>query len=186
MNIPTRLMEWWLEDLNSVWRVACTTQCLVFCMLNNWLVRYKMGGVVGGLERSSLCFSSCIPYLSLLWAQWSPQSCYLFMLWYHQIRFCWYEWIIHQSYPILLLLSCNFLKISSSPGWPFERWRILWPSSVFHRLGCQRRLHHGGSEAHHHLSPNSQGASYEVGGLTQPLASYITLVYIQRSYFLEW
>jgi len=25
-------------------------------MLNNWLVRYKMGGVVGGLERSSLCF----------------------------------------------------------------------------------------------------------------------------------
>ena len=182
MNIPTRLMEWWLEDLNSVWRVACTTQCLVFCMLHNWLVRYKMGGVVGGLERSSLCFSLLVSLIRLYYELNGPHKVAIYSCG-DIIRYdsagIW--WIIHQSCPILLLLSCNFLKISSSPGWPFERWRILWPSSVFHRLGCQRRFHHGGSEAHHHLSPNSQGASYEVGGLTRPLASYIALVYIQRS-----
>ena len=74
MNIPTRLMEWWLEDLNSVWRVACTTQCLVFCMLNNWLVRYKMGGVVGGLERSSLCFSLLVSLIRLYYELNGPHK----------------------------------------------------------------------------------------------------------------
>lgn len=54
-------------------------------------------------------------------------------------------------------------------GRSLERWWILWPSAIVHRLGCQWRLHHWGGEADHHFRSDGQGASYEAGGKIQTL-----------------
>uniref|UniRef100_A0A452XH32 Cytokinin riboside 5'-monophosphate phosphoribohydrolase n=1 Tax=Aegilops tauschii subsp. strangulata TaxID=200361 RepID=A0A452XH32_AEGTS len=66
---------------------------------------------------------------------------------------------------LLEVITWAQLGIHKKPGRSAERRRILRPTAVVHRRGRQRRLHHPGGEADHHLGPDSQGASQEAGGL---------------------